>query len=190
MITYNDIYETARKERYTDQLQPLPKNFISNVAKYIKEKKQLTMKDQDEFSDEAVKTKKQLENAIAFFRELMLRRRKKILNLMLVAAETGISKKDFENMLDFEKELFEEMMQCMEKSDKKLNQMLNEGEEKGEKPNENELIMFKQEVEAFAGPDGENLGPFEKGQVASLPKEIAKILINGGKAELVYEKEN
>ena len=32
-------------------------------------------------------------------------RRKKILNLVLIAAETGISKKDFDNMLDFEKEL-------------------------------------------------------------------------------------
>ena len=38
------------------------------------------------------------------FKELMLRRRKKILNLVLIAAETGISKQDFNNMLSLEKE--------------------------------------------------------------------------------------
>ena len=26
MITYNDIYEASRKERYSEQLQKLPKN--------------------------------------------------------------------------------------------------------------------------------------------------------------------
>lgn len=187
MITYNDIYETARKERYSEQLQPLPKKFISNVSKYIQEKKQITAKDEDEFSSNSTKTKKQLENAIAFFKELMLRRRKKILNLMLVAAETGISKKDFENMMDFEKELFEELMQCMEKSDKKLNEMLNEGNEVKEP--ENELVSFKEDVASFAGPNAENMGPYKKGQIANIPKEIAKILINGGKAEKVHGQE-
>ncbi|MBU2616900.1 MAG: hypothetical protein KKB79_02900, partial [Nanoarchaeota archaeon] len=103
MITYNDIYEAARKERYSDQLQPLSKNFISEIASYLKEKKQLTLKDDDLFSDMITKTKKQLENATTLFKELMVRRRKKILSLVLVASETGISRQDFENMLVFEK---------------------------------------------------------------------------------------
>ena len=110
MINYNDIYEAARKERYSEQLQNLPKNFISEVTKYLKEKKQISLKEDDTFSDVIIKRKKQLENAITLFKELMLRRRKKLLNLVLIAAETGISKQDFENMLEFEKVLFEELM--------------------------------------------------------------------------------
>lgn len=39
MITYNDIYEAARKERYSEQLQPVPKNFLEEVTDYLKEKK-------------------------------------------------------------------------------------------------------------------------------------------------------
>ena len=110
MIAYNNIYEAARTERYSDQLQPIAKNFIVEVSRYLKEKKEIAMKDDDVFSDTILKTKKQLENAITLFRELMLRRRKKILNLVLIATETGISKQDFDNMLAFEKYLFEELM--------------------------------------------------------------------------------
>src|SRR4030043_1147421 len=124
MITYNDIYEAARKERYSDQLQQLPKNFVSEVADYLKEKKEISSKQDDVFSDVIIKVKKQLENATTLFKELIIRRRKKILNLVLIATETGISKQDFENMLAIEKELFEELMSCMDASEKKLNELV------------------------------------------------------------------
>lgn len=182
MITYNDLYEAARKERYSDQLQPLPKNFITEIAEYLKEKKQLSLKEDDVFSDMIVKTKKQLENAITLFRELMIRRRKKILNLVLIASETGISKQDFDNMLSFEKSLFEEFMKNIEISDKELNELLSE--RKMEKL-KNELIMFKTDIGQFLDMEGEKIGPFEKGQIANIPKDVAKILIDDGKAEVI-----
>ncbi len=180
MITYNDIYEAARKERYSEQLQGIPKNFAKEVATYLKEKKDIASKEDDLFSDVIMKTKKQLENALTLFKELMIRRRKKILNLVLIAAETGISRQDFENMFAFEKELFEEIMKCMDASDKKLNEILNG---KTEEILKNELVVFVSDVEEFVGMDGNKMGPFEKGQVANIPKEIAKILVDGGSAE-------
>jgi DNA replication initiation complex subunit (GINS family) len=182
MITYNDLYEAARKERYSDQLQPLQKNFIAEVAGYLNEKKELAAKDADIFSDMIAKTKKQLENATTLFRELMVRRRKKILNLVLIAAETGISKQDFDNMLSFEKFLFEDLMKSVERSDKKINELLNGKKEEASK---NELVIFKKDVGEFMGLEGEKIGPFEKGQVANIPKEIAKILIEDKKADIV-----
>jgi len=189
MITYNEIYEAARKERYSDQLQALPKSFVASVAEYLKEKKEMSSKEDDAFSDTTIKTKKQLENAVTLFNELKRIRRRKILNLVLIASETGISKRDFENMLDFEKQLFEDIMKCIDASDKKFNETLN-GNGKGNgnvSGAENDMITFKEEVEAFLGLDGEMIGPFEKGQIANLPKQIAKILIDDGKAEKVEE---
>jgi DNA replication initiation complex subunit (GINS family) len=184
MITYNDIYEAARKERYSEQLQPILKRFVKDVADYFKEKKEVAEKKDDVFSDVIMKTKKQLENAITLFKELMLRRKKKILSLVLVAAETGISKQDFDNMLQFEKELFEDLMKSIDSSDKKLNELLNGGENEEVK---NDLISFLENVEEFVGMEGESFGPFEKGQVANLPKEIASILIADGRAERIEE---
>jgi len=181
MITYNDLYEAARKERYSDNLQPLPKNFIGEVSNYLKEKKQLSLKDEDIFSDMITKTKKQLENAVTLFKEMIIRRKKKILNLVLIAAETGISKQDFDNMLSFEKALFEDLMKSMESSDKKLSELLNGKREEFR----NELIIFKADVGELLDVEGKKLGPFEKGQIANIPKEVAKILVDDGKAGVV-----
>ena len=183
MITFNDIYEAARKERYSEQLQKLPKRFIGDFSDYVKEKKEISMKEDDSFSEVIIKTKKQMENAVTLFKELITRRRKKILSLILIATETGISKKDFDNMLDFEKELFEEMMKCIDISDKKLTEAMN-GKEKLQN---HEMILFQEDVEEFMGLNGEKMGGFKKGQIANIPKEIAKILIESGKAEKVED---
>ena len=103
MITYNDIYEALRKERYSEQLQPLMKGFIKEVSEYLKDRESAIGNEGDMFSSEVQKAKKQLENSVSIFKELMLRRKKKLLELAFVSAETGISKRDFENMLQFEK---------------------------------------------------------------------------------------
>ena len=180
MIIYTDIYEAARKERYSNQLQPIAKNFVEEVAGYLKDKKEIASKKTDDFSDVILKTKKQLENAMTLFKELMIRRRKKILDLVLIASETGISKQDFENMLPFEKNLFEELMKCVDVSDKKLDMALI-----GEQEKKNQLILFKEKVEEFVDLEGEKMGPFDKGQMVNLPKEIAKILVEDGRAEVM-----
>ena len=182
MITYNDIYEASRKERYSEQIQPVPKNFLEEVTNYLREKKEITSKEDDSFSDVILKTKKQIENAVTLFKELILRRRKKILNLVLIAAETGISKQDFDNMLDFEKTLFEDLMKCIESSDKSLSEIMNNKSEKQIK--KEELVIFKEDVDEFMGLDGK-IGPFKKGQSVSIPKEIAQILIDDKKVEVV-----
>ncbi len=186
MITYNDIYEALRKERYSEQLQQINKNFVQEVSMYLKEKKAISEKSGDIFSDAISKTKKQFENAISMFKELMLRRKKKLLNLAFVAAETGISKRDYENMLAFEKEIFDEIMKSMDEGEKNLSKLLN-GQEQEEKK-KNKLITFLQDTDEFLGLDGEKIGPFKKGDIANLPTEIANILVIDSKAEAVEEE--
>lgn len=183
MITYQDIYEAAKKERYSESLQPIPKLFVKEVAKYLKEKREVASREEDSFSDVLLKTKKQLENAITLFQELLRRRRKKILNLVLIASETGISKQDFDNMLFIEKELFEDLMKCIDRSDKLLNGLLNG--DKSEEEQKNSLIVFSEELSAFTEPSGETLGPYSQGQIANISKVVATILVEEGKAEYV-----
>ena len=186
MITYNELYDALRKERYSEQLQPIPKKFIKDVAAYLKDKKEIANKDNDDFSDTILKTKKQFENSIAIFKELMLRRKKKILELAFVAAETGISKRDFENMLAVEKEAFDGIMKALEKSDKKTTEMLKTAEDGESKP-KNKMIVFIQEADEFLDLEGNKLGPFKKGDVANIPEEIANILIVDKRAESVED---
>lgn len=184
MITYNDIYEALRKERYSEQLQKLPSNFIFEITEYFKEKKSITEKDNNLFSDSLIKTKKQFENAISIFKELILRRKKKLLNLSFIAAETGISKKDFENMLDFEKELFDKLVSSLNESDKRLNGLMNG---KSETKKNKIMLVFKEDVPEFVDLNGEKQGPFKKNDIANLQKEIADILLADKKVERVEE---
>lgn len=185
MITYNDLYEALRKERYSEQLQQLPKEFISDCSSYLKDKKEFSNKEEDLFSDLVAKNKKKLENSLSLFKELLLRRRKKILLLSFVASETGISKRDFENMFDFEREMFESIVKSLEKADRNLN-LLTAGKEKEESLFK--LVRFLEEVSEFLDISGEKLGPFEKGEIANIPKEIAEILLSDKKVEVIEEE--
>jgi DNA replication initiation complex subunit (GINS family) len=186
MITYNDIYEALRKEKYSEQLQALPKKFICQVSDYISEKKKLSNQTGDLFSEEIMKTKKQLENAVAIFNELMLLRKKKILGLVFVASETGISKADSANMMEFEKELFDNLIDSVKKAEKKLSQEFNRsGVSEIEK--KYKMVLFLEDIEEIVGRDGEAVGPYNKGVVANIPREVAEILISDEKAEIVSE---
>jgi DNA replication initiation complex subunit (GINS family) len=188
MITYNELYDALRKERYSEPLQQLTKNFVKDFAIYLKEKKEILDSKDDDFSDSIMKTKKQVENSVAIFKELILRRKKKLLELAFVAAETGISKRDFENMLNFEKESFEGIMKLLEKGDKKIAEMLKGISQEGEEKSKNKMIVFISETEEFLDLEGNKLGPFKKGDVANISEEIANILIIDEKAEAISEE--
>jgi len=187
MITYNDLYDALRKERYSEQLQPIPKIFIKEVSAYLKDKKEIANKKNDDFSETILKTKKQYENSIAIFKELILRRKKKILDLAFVAAETGISKRDFENMLLIEKECFDEIMRALEKKDKKIEETLKGVDKEGNKL-QNKMIVFIDDTDKFLDLEGNEIGPFNKGDIANMAEEIANILISDKKAESVDEE--
>jgi len=173
-----------RKEKYSEQLQLLPKKILSEVAAYFKEKKDFLDKEEDLFSDMALRNKKKLENSLSSFRDLIRIRKKKILNLAFIASEVGISKKDFENLLGFEKDLFEEVVKSLERSEKSLSEDMS-----GTTTNEmkNRLVRFLEDVPEFLGFDGNDIGPFEKGEVANLESEIIEILEKDKRVEVLDE---
>ncbi|MGC9309331.1 MAG: hypothetical protein ACP5D2_01395 [Candidatus Nanoarchaeia archaeon] len=181
MITYNDLYEILRKEKYSEQLQALPKKFLQEAAEYFENKKG-TLKEDDTFSDMAVKNKKKLDNAVSNFRELLRLRKKKILQMAFVASEVGISKKDFENLLGFERDLFEDIVKSLDRAEKAHKEEMN-----GKQEDKYQLVRFLQDVPEFLNYEGEEEGPFEKGEVANLDKSIADILLKDGKVEIVED---
>jgi len=184
MLTFSDIYEMMRREKYSENLQILPRKFLTDVSEYFREKKSFLAKEDDSFSDVAMKNKKKLDNAVSSFRDLLRIRKKKILNLAFVASQVGISKKDFENLLGFEKDLFEELVKALERADK--NQAMDmSGSVKDER--KHRLVRFLRDVPEFLGVDGSDVGPFEKGEVANLEGEIVSILEKDKSVEVIEE---
>jgi DNA replication initiation complex subunit (GINS family) len=180
MITYEDLYEFLRKEKYDDNLQGLPSDFLKQFCEYINQKRKGIERNGDFFADDLVKDKKEYENSMTIFKELILRRKKKILNLVFVAAETGLMKKDFTDMLLFEKDLFERLILAINNADISVSDLINN------KGLDNDLeVLIKEDVEHFIGMVGDSVGPFKKGQNVILDKDVADILIKGDKAEIV-----
>jgi len=185
MISYNDLYEILRKEKYADSLQMLPKDFLETVSVFLNEMKSAGSADAGFFDGTDFKNKKQLENALSLFKELMLRRKKKILSLIFVATETGIMKRDYENMLVFEREVFEKMVKIFEDGDKELARVL---QGRKEEAKENRMVIFHQNVEQFVDMAGKLVGPFISGELANLESPVSEILVAGGKAKFVDER--
>ena len=184
MLTFSDIYEAMRKEKYSENLQMLPKKFLMDVSEYFREKKEFLNKEDDLFSDMVIKNKKKLDNAISSFRDLLRIRKKKILNLAFVSSQTGISKKDFENLLGFEKDLFEELVKSLERAEK--NQIADmSGDVKNER--NHRLVRFLEDVPEFLSFDGDDVGPFKKGEIANLENEIVEILSKDKRVEIIDE---
>jgi len=184
MTNYADMYEILRKEKFSETLQLLPKGFVEEVALYFSDRKNQEGSDGDLFQDSIIKAKKQLENSISIFRELLLRRKKKILNLVFIAAETGIMKRDYENMLPAEREIFDKFVKAFEEGDKQINKLLSGKKEAEEKFR---LVMFNQDVEEFVDHGGKVIGPYTAGELANIDKSVADILVSGGKAGFVEE---
>lgn len=182
MITYQEIYDYLRKEKYNEALQELPDNFLKDLSGYIEDKKQVLAKENTSlFSDTLKVTRKQLDNAISLIKEIFSIRNKKVLNLSFAAAITGVSKRDTENLMDHEKSLFESTVKQLEENQKKILTYF-EGKHEQEPELKNIFLRFREEVPAFLINDGSEIGPFKQGEVANLPKEIASILISDKKA--------
>jgi len=183
MLTFSDIYEAMRKEKYSENLQILPRKFLVEVAEYFREKKGFLAKEDDLFSDVAIKNKKKLENAVSSFRDLLRIRKKKILNLAFVASQVGISKKDFENLLGFEKDLFEELVKALERAEKnQAGEMNGSGKEQECK---HRLVRFLDDVGEFLNVEGDAVGPFAKGEVANLECAVVGVLEGDKKIEII-----
>ncbi|MGB9707937.1 MAG: hypothetical protein ACPLXC_01250 [Candidatus Pacearchaeota archaeon] len=187
MITYQEIYDILRKEKYNEALQTMPDNFLGDVAAYLSEKKAIVSREGNMFSDTLRITRKQLDNALSIIKEILAIRQRKVLDLAFVAAVTGVSKRDTESLLEHEQELFNVAVKQLEKNQQKVAMVLN-GEIREEKDLKNLFVRFKEEVPAFLDSNGNELGPFKKGDVANLPKEIAEILLADNKTALIEEE--
>ncbi len=181
MINYEELYEFLRKEKHTEQLQSLPKDFVVQFSSYMKEHRKAFGVGDDFFAGDIIQEKKQYENSMTIFRELILRRKKKILNLVFIAAETGVMKKDFTDMLSFEQDLFEKLVRSVEEADKSLSSLLNGGVAEKAATTGKKKVLFIDDIEQFVGMNGEFIGPFKRGDETELEDAVAGILIGDGK---------
>ena len=167
---------------------------------------------QDLFAtEEKERTERQIENIKKILKELYEKREKKIVEMAVDASRTSSVVIDKSVMLNEEKMFYESIL-CMlnnfregillnlqqaklpeikrtdaaEKDaepEKKAETEIKKEESEAEEKLSIKPIKFIHAVPKFAGPDMEEYGPFEAGETAELPVEVADVLINKGRAE-------
>jgi len=166
-ITFEFIRKIQHAEQESSQLSKIPEDFYEKVLDYLEKKRELAKERKESI---------EIRNIERLVKNIFERRERKLLSLALIKVRTGVEP---QNLIKEEKEFFDKIVEMlMQRRKSVLEKML------GEKKEEVELVIFKEDVPAFVGADGKTYGPFKKGDIASLPEENKKILLEQGLVEL------
>ncbi|MFH1455361.1 MAG: hypothetical protein ABIF40_00230 [archaeon] len=200
IITYENLYEILRREKFRTELQNLDPEFFANVKKYLSEKKSILtvqkQKDSIFASTEVEKTKIQLKNIQKILKELYEKREGKIVQLALFHSRS-LRENNLGPMLEEEKKLYEAIKKGLDgfRSEILLGLLATEAAPPKEKDlkitgNQNCIIKLVKDVPEFVGPDLNTYGPYIQGQQIKLQKNIAEMLVKQNQAENENSQEN
>ncbi len=206
-ITYETLFEILRREKDKKELQKLDSDFFNNVQTYFKEKKQGLLKLNNLSEEEFDALKSQITNAQSIFKRIFDTRERKIIDKAIIKAMTKSDIVDTNNMLEEEKEFFNKLVELLSKNrEKTFNFVFNNKKEtqeesqetradeqktstkqQTEKQSEEKTVIarFIAPVPKFVGLDGKIYGPFSEEEIATLPLEIANILLDKEKIEII-----
>lgn len=181
---YNELYEAWRKEKESRELQSLPRDFYSKVAVYVK-----SLKEESRMLDrKTLKARlmlREFENVKKLVKELAKLRYEKTLK------ETVAGKVVPGDVLTEEEERLHKAVLPLAESYMSVLKDVLRGRsttvEREEKP-ERMLLRFLQEIPAIIGSDMRTYGPFKAEDIATLPIENARVLMEKGIAVEVEAK--
>lgn len=202
VITYNKIREIQRDERTQTVLTRLPDNIVESLQAYLAEKQSLLDKNKGSdnlFSQDMYsRVDYELKNARKSVVDIFEIRQRKIIEQAFQAAKTDIKIKDTSNMLAFEKQLFNTMIDSFTKymngcvfnilrNNKPVFEALPEEKVfKREDASSNKiLVRVLSDMPALLCEDNTTIGPLKKEDVVFIPRRVGEILVNQKKAEEV-----
>jgi DNA replication initiation complex subunit (GINS family) len=168
MITYETLRKILQEENDNKiKLSMLPERFLQEVREYLDKKEEMAKEKGDKW---------ELQTAKQRFGGVMELRERKIMNLTLSFVRTGAAP---ENMLPEENELFESIVKRIKDFHERRDNAMS-GKRQAFK-----TIAFLQEIPQFVGIDLGCYGPYAQGDIATVPEENAKVLVEKGAAEPV-----
>lgn len=197
LITYENLYDLLRREKFKQELQKLDKDFFKEVIGYLTNKKAILnsqeKKDNIFASTEVEKTRTQLKNIKKILKELYEKRESKILKQAIMSSRCGGNGYNTAAMLPEEKVFFNTILKNLDLYRSEILQNLFKCcLPKVKKPkdlkvgseNEDNIVevFVTSNMPEFIGPDLNPYGPFKKDVVVKLPKEVAENLIKNKQA--------
>ena len=164
MLTYETLMGILGKEKTSNKLIDLPSDFFTLAKAYLDKKEKLQTK-ADNW---------ELDSAKRILQDLVELRERKIINHALFFVRSGAKP---ENMAEEEVHFFKQLVEIIQGWQGKKKELL----EAKQKPVA--LVAVVNEVPKFVGLDMKSYGPFKDGDVSTLPKENAELLIKKGLAK-------
>jgi len=175
---YQKLYKAWRDEVLERELRPLPDGFYIELSGYIKELKRRLGR-LNEGTIDARLLEREMENIVKMVEDLMRIRREKI----ILSTFRGGQPPD--KLTREESELAGDVLPILKAYGEMVKGLTGgraEGEETREVKAKRILVRFIREIPAIVGSDLKMYGPFRQEDIASLPAENAKALIEQGVA--------
>jgi len=173
ILTHEMIRKIDKEEQLSQKLTRLPGDFAEKVKGYIKAKSEL-------LDQKGASSMTEFQNTKGIIQGIMERRERKIMMLALSSVRTGIPP---ENLLEFEKEFFDKVI-----AELKNLKHVRDGLLEPSKDELGKIVAFIDNIEAFAGEDGKNYGPYKIGDIVTIPAKHAELLLKAGKIEEITPK--
>jgi len=123
-ITYETLFDLLRREKSRAELQKLSDTFFDDANSYIKEKHAILKDQQMKIGMSAIaekeKTEKQIENINSMLKSLFERRQQKIVEMAIIKSKTSSDITDYSALLKEEREMFDELVELLNRFKKKL----------------------------------------------------------------------
>lgn len=170
---YNELFDAWRKEMENPELQPLPKDFYTRLADYVRRiREERRMIDEESLRGKLLQVEE--ENVKRMIRDLVMTRHKKIFQLIerdeiIPLASLTEEEESLYSSLIVNKKAIENLL-----SDILLGQ---KPKIRQSKPKGFIIVRILKEIPQIIGVDMRTYGPFKPEDIAVLPEENARLLI-------------
>jgi len=176
---YDELLDAWRKEKESEEIQPLAKDFYARLAEYmVKLREESRMLDEKTLRGRLLQSER--ENVKSLIEELIRTRYDKIMRRISLGEILPTT-----SLTEDETVLHEKVSPSTESHLSLLKNILQGQLVKAEEKAKPKVILVRilQEIPAIIGGDMKTYGPFRPEDVAALPRENARILIKQGAAE-------
>lgn len=186
---YQELYDAWRREKLTEDLQPLPKNFFERAAEYTRKLRE-NQRMMDNKTLKGRLLRQEYENSRKLSSEILATRFRKMLDLSLPDQKPIPIE-----LLTLHEETIYKKLNEVSNQHSKLRKNLLEGKQTETNalavPDlpQQILVRFTCDVPAIIGVDLRTYGPFKPEDIATLPTENAQALVHQGAAVKVEVEE-
>lgn len=179
-FSYEDVKCTWLAEKTSRRLAEIPEEFYQNVAKHVAQLN-LELKHSEPLRGELLR--EELRDVFRMIQEIHLSR-------VLKAIDEIAQGRLPAPLLERERHTFSEIRQSLEKLYAELVSSTMVGKAGLVVPREitNALLIMQAEVPPIVGDDLRQYGPFKKGEIVSLPKRSAELMVKHGLARKIDVK--